>query len=171
MKTRRHLIGAAAGAAALTAAPALGSETKLIAGLDGRIRGAAPGSADPHVTLARRCLDCASEMEQLWEVHGQERERLTVLLGEEGVRAEWEKPQPRTRLLSQILDRIDDLDREQERIAKLLSQKPARSLEGVAGKIMIARQLIDPRDDPYKTRRLLARAAADFKAFGISIHG
>jgi hypothetical protein len=171
MKTRRHLIGAAAGAAALTAAPALGSETKFIAGLDGRIRSAAPGVTDPHVALARRCLDCATEIERLWEAHEQEYDRLTALLGEEGVRAEWDAPTPRTRLLSQILDRIDDLDREQERIAKLLSQRPARSLEGVAGKVMIARQLIDPRDDPYKTRNLLARAAADFKAFGISIHG
>ncbi len=171
MKTCRHLIGAAAGAAALTAAPALGSETKFIAGLDGRIRGAAPAAADPHVALARRCLDCAAEIERLWEAHEQEYDRLTALLGEEGVRAEWDQPQPRTRLLSQFLDRIDDLDREQERIAKLLSQKPARSLECVAGKILIARQLIDPRDDPYKTRRLLARAAADFTAFGIGIHG
>lgn len=128
-----------------------------------------PPVIDPQVALARRCLQCTSEIERLWEAHDREFERLTLLLGEERVRAEWDRSSPSTWLLSEIPARVDELDREQARIASILSRQPALSLEGAAGKVLIARELIDPRDDPYETRRLLARAAADFTAFGITV--
>jgi len=124
---------------------------------------------DPQAALAQRCLACTSEIETLWDAHEQEFERLTALLGKERVHEEWNRSTPRTRRLSEIPARIDELDRQRRQITTILAREPALSLEGVAGKISIAHELIDPRDDPYETRALLARAAADLAAFGIAV--
>ncbi len=124
---------------------------------------------DPQAVLAQRCLACTSEIEALWGAHEQEFERLTALLGKERVHEEWDRSTPRTRRLSEIPARIDELDRQRQQITIILAREPALSLEGVVGKISVAHELIDPRDDPYETRALLARAAADLAALCIAM--
>jgi hypothetical protein len=143
--------------------------TSVASAVAGGQRGDASALLDPQVALARYCLECTSEIETLWEAHEREFARLTALLGKERVHEEWNRSTPRTRRLSEIPARIDELDRKRQQITEHLAHEPALSLEGVAGKISIAHELIDPRDDPYETRALLARAAADLAAFGIAV--
>ena len=169
MNTRRGIICAATSATLICAAPSVRGVCKDIPDHSAKIRASTPAREDRCAAEARRGLACISEIERLWAVHEREFERLAVLLGEDRLRAEWETPTHRTHVLIQLADRIDELGHEQERIAHFLATHAALSPAGAVGKILLARELIDPREDAYDTRALLERAAADFASFGVIV--